>query len=173
MKYYLLSILFFFNLILSQSVDEYDLKAVYFNRISEFINWPDSIFVKKDGSRKFILAVYGEDPFEGRLRTIYNNYKILDMDVEIKYLDELDDINECHLLFVSSSEERNLKKIVKQVRGKPILTVSDTEGFGEKGIMLNILADSKGVHFVVNKTSEKNSAISISTRFMKYAKVVE
>lgn len=155
----------------SAQTSEYTMKAVYLERFSRFIDWPESAGID-DTSRPFIVTVIGENPFGESLEAVFENQKILKKRVVVTTVDSVEQVDSCHLLFVAASEEDAIEHIVEEIRGKGILTIGDTEGFAEKGILINLyLADGK-VRFEINETAVKESDFTISYHLMRMAKIV-
>jgi hypothetical protein len=58
----------------------------------------------------------------------------------------------CRILFISASEESQLKQILGALEGMSVLTVSDLPQFSQRGGMVQFVLDSKKVRFEVNLT---------------------
>lgn len=168
MARYLVAILIFSTLIFAQRKNEYKIKAVYLEKLTHFVEWPDSLLKGKF----FKIGIVGEDPFKGLVEKSYRNHKILNKKVKVEHIDKVENLD-YHILFISESEKPHLNKIIDKVKDKPILTIADTKGFAKEGVIINIITTKRGIEFVVNKSSEEQSGISISIRFMKYARVIE
>jgi hypothetical protein len=50
----------------------------------------------------------------------------------------------CYVLFIGSKAAADLSSILAQVKGKPVLTVSDIKGFASKGGMIEIVRVTNG-----------------------------
>ncbi|PID27169.1 MAG: hypothetical protein CR982_06870 [Candidatus Cloacimonadota bacterium] len=168
MKKLFLLILFMCFLLFSKAPDEYTIKAVYLKKFASFVSWPKEAMEKE----KFRIGVVGNDPFEGKLQDIYKTHKILEKSVEIDYIKEIKSLD-YHILFISKSEKRNIDSIIEKVKNSYILTISDTKDFSKHGVIINMINTPKGIDFVVNKNYEEQSKISLSIRFMKYARVIK
>ena len=45
----------------------------------------------------------------------------------------------CHILFLDLDQEKRLEETIAYVKNYPVLTVGDTEGFTEKGVLINFI----------------------------------
>ena len=151
--------------------DEYTFKAVYFGKITNFIKWPESSAIE-DTTKQFIIGIIGETPLKEELLEIYRFKKIRNKNVRLIDVKNLSDIDSCHILFIPESEEDKITDIVKYTAKTSVLTIADTKGFSQKGIIMNIVIGKNGSHNLeVNKQAEANSKISISSKLLKYVTI--
>jgi len=105
-----------------------------------------------DTNEPFVIAVIGKTELTESLQLVYSQQEINNKRVIIKEIKELYEIQEAHILFISESEKKNLPKILDVVKLLPILTVSETKGFAEKGVLINFFEDNKRLCFEINET---------------------
>ncbi|MCX6281454.1 MAG: YfiR family protein [Bacteroidetes bacterium] len=149
---------------------EYEMKAVAFEKISRFIEWPPDAFEKTNN--EFIITVLGKNPFGKILDEIYASHQIKNKNVRIKYISNIQDLDECHLLFIARSEKSEIKKIVARVKYKPILTVSDEEGDAKEGCFIDFFEDDGRLHFDINPKAMKASHFSFDYKLLQVARIV-
>ena len=70
---------------------EYQIKAIFLERFTRFIEWPNSSGIS-DTSTSFIIAVIGDNPFGSILEQTYAKQKIRNKKVEIRYISTPDNI---------------------------------------------------------------------------------
>lgn len=151
--------------------DEYTIKAVMLERFARFVEWPDQSDVA-DTAQPFVIAIIGENPFGPKPEEIYSAQKIKNRKVVIKYFSQLDEISNCNLLFISESERKNLSRILTFTRNKPILTVSDSKGFAQEGVLINLFLNDNKVNFEINETAVRESGLSMSYLLLRAGKIV-
>ena len=151
--------------------EEYKVKAVFLERFTRFVEWPEDADMD-DPSTPFIICVIGNNPFEKILEQAYEKRRILGKPVEIRYISSLKDIAPCHLLFISSSMKVRLEEILSYTKDKSILTIGDTEGFAEKGVHINFYLREESARFTINETAVRNSSLKMDFRLLQYAKIV-
>ncbi len=140
-------------------------------KFASFIDWPFETEID-DTSKVFILTVIGENPFGELLDKIYIEKKIRGKKVEIRYISSIDEIKDCHILFISENEEKKLSKIISVTKDKPILTVSETKGFAERGVLINFYLSKSKIGFEVNQSGFKDSPLSIRLVLLQIGKIV-
>lgn len=150
---------------------EYTIKAVFLEHFTRFIEWPESSNIA-DTSSPFFIAIIGENPFGSILDQIYTEQKIRNKKVEILYITTPDEITDCHILFISSSNKEILTEILSRTRNKPILTVSDTNGFAENGVLINFFLTGDKIKFEINEKAAHESGLVMSYKLLNLARIV-
>ncbi len=159
------------NLVQAQ-LSEYEVKAVFLERFTRFIEWPEGSSVY-DTTKPFVLGIIGKNPFDSKLEELYSTQKIKAKEVEILEIKDLNEIARCQLLFVAKSVKKDLPDILNLTRDKPILTISDTEGFAERGVFINLISDGKRIRYEINEAAVRDSNFTMSYRLLKNAKIVK
>ncbi len=158
---------------MSQTSD-YDVKAVLLWRIAQFMEWPDQTKTI-DESEFFVIAVIGKNPFGTILEDVYLDVgqKIKNKKVKIRYFTEIDQIGQCHLLFISGSEEKRLDDILTHTKGKRILIVGDTKNFAKKGVHVNFITSKDKIKFELNESSVAAEGFNVDYHLRSIARVVD
>lgn len=148
---------------------EYILKAGFLEKFARFSEWPTDAI--KD---TFRISVIGDNPFENALDEMYAVHQIKNRPVSIKYVSRVTQARDCHLLFIATNNKKNLTDILEMTKSKPIVTVSEYEGFGKEGVHINFYITKKGtIHFEINYNKVKESGIEMDIFLLEYAKIVE
>jgi len=159
--------LVFFSLNGKTQSDEYMMKAAFLEKFARFSEWPE-------GLDTFQITVIGNNPFNEKIGSIYSTVKIKNKPVRVRYIKRIDNILSPQILFISSSEKKNIRKILEKTRGQHILTISETPGFCEEGVILNFYNTDEGtIHFEINKTALKESGIEMDVYLLEYAKLID
>ncbi|MBW8034595.1 MAG: YfiR family protein [Planctomycetes bacterium] len=158
-----------------KQASEYEIKAVYLYNFLLFTEWPKANDAKNYDNKKpaetICIGILGDNPFGGVFKevegkTIEGKGKKL----VIKYFGrykENKDITDCQVLFISSSEKKNVKHILKRLSGKPILTVADMNKFVESGGMVNFVKAGKKIRWEVNSTPVKLAGLKLSSQLLR------
>jgi hypothetical protein len=149
--------------------NEYQVKAAFLFNFAKFVEWPADAFDGPDAP--FILGVLGDNPFGSALGRIKgktaNGRKLL-----VYHFKEVDDINECHILFVSASEKEHLAKIFKALKHANILLVGDMENFAGQGGMINFIVKDQKIGFEINVDAVGSGNLIVSSKLLSLAKIV-
>ncbi len=155
----------------AQIAEEYMLKASWLERISRFIEWPEEAF-NSDTSSPFVISVIGNNPFGDILDKTFEDMKIKDRSVQIRIISDISEIPGSHILFVSSSKRSSISDILQYTKNRSIVTVSDTEGFGELGVLINLFIVEKKLKFEINLPAIRESKLSFDPNFLEYARKI-
>ncbi len=172
-----LLLLFLFALVLIlpgclyAQTEEYALKAVFLEKFTPYVEWPRDTVVH-DESADFIIIIFGRNPFGTILDEIYAEQKIMNKNVEIRYVSRISEIDNCDMLFISGSMKDELPVILKRTSGKPILVVGDTEGFAEAGVFVNLFVANNNIRFEINETAITNAGFKVNFRLLRLARIV-
>jgi hypothetical protein len=144
------------------------IKAGYIEKFTHFVQWPEK---GGDGasSGKFIIAVIGDNKIYSSLLEIFSKSESKNADVEIVEIKTPEEIEKCQLLFISGSEKNNLDRILMSASSKPILTISDTKGFCEKGVIINMFKEGDYIRYEINHLSLDRSGLKINSLLLNYA----
>jgi hypothetical protein len=149
-------------------VSEYALKAEFIERFTHFISWPPSAFSGADAP--FVICVLGDNPFGDYLDKMTAGRTIRDRQVKLVQPKKLGETRKCHVLFVARSEKARLAAVLSQTSDRPVLTVGDTEGFAQRGVLINFYLDGDKVRFEVNAEATKKSGLTVSAQLMSLAR---
>ncbi len=151
---------------------EYTVKAVYLERFTRFIQWPEESAIE-DTTRPFVIAVVGQNAYGTTIEEVYKSQKIKNKTVAVEYISSPKDIPSCHLLIVSKMEDEELRGVLALTESQPILTVSDTPGYAEKGLLINFVVREDKVQFEINEKAVRAADLSISHHLLRVARIVE
>jgi hypothetical protein len=146
---------------------EYEVKATYLYNFSKFVDWPPNGAHSQSDS--FTICVLGEDPFGPALNTTLADESIAGKSVVAKRIPTSQDAVNCRVLFISSSEDKQLKQIFTILGDASILTVSDLPQFTQRGGMVQFLLEDNKIRFEVNLASAQRVGLSFSSELLKVA----
>ncbi len=149
--------------------DEYEVKAVFLANFLKFVEWPSR---DREAESSYKLCIYGSDHFGSRMG-IVEGMKIRGKKLEIRRPTSIRGVNDCNILFISSSERRRIHLLLNAIRGMDVLTVGDTEGYAEQGVMVNFYIEASKVRFEINLNSIRRSKINVSSQLLKLGRVVD
>ncbi|HKX33468.1 MAG TPA: YfiR family protein [Blastocatellia bacterium] len=154
----------------AQSIDEYQVKIAFLYNFAKFVEWPIETFVTNKGS--LTVGVVGEDPFGKTIDQFMNGKTVNGRQVTIKRLKLGQNLKDCHILFISSSEQRRVPQIVESLKGTSVLTISELQQFTQQGGMINLILDDDKIRFEVNLNAAAQAHLRISSKLLALAKSV-
>lgn len=145
-------------------VEEYRLKSSFLFTTCKFVQWPESQEMISNPYRAIIMAVLGKLP-EGSAILIPSNKTIGKRNVVVTQITELEEIDNCNILFITTSEAYRINEIMRRVGEKQILTVGDTPGLCKRGVILNFFIKDKKIAFEFNPSAAKKAKIQMDSFF--------
>ncbi len=147
------------------SPNEYEVKAAYLYDFGKFVAWPS----KAATVDEFPICVLGEDPFGAALDATIAGETINGKKVVVNRIAKAQEAVSCRILFISASEERQLKDILATLDKTSVLTVSDIPQFTRRGGMIQFVIDANRVRFEVNVTTAQRAGLTLSSQLLKVA----
>jgi len=155
---------------------EFQVKAAYLYNFGRFVEWPDRPDRPDRPERNapassdpFEICVLGADPFGPTLDATLARETIAGKSVAAKRISRPQDIDDCRILFISSSEQDHLKEVLMALDKASVLTVSDIPRFSQRGGMIGFILDGNRVRFDVNLASAQDARLTLSSELLKVA----
>ncbi len=146
-------------------LNELQLKPAIVYNIARYVTWP----VSTNASHlEFTIGIYGQ----GRNTSMWNslNGKSLQgRKISVRRFSDLDEIVNCNLLLIESSERKNILRILAAVKDYPVLTISEIDGFSHNGGMFTLHVINNRMAFEINLKSARASGLTISSNILKLA----
>jgi hypothetical protein len=132
------------------------------------VDWPPQAFASTNAP--MVIGVLGENVFSGSLQRIINGRKINGHELHFEQFDSVDAATNCQVLFISDSEKSHLSKILGQLQGASILTVSQTDNFiGDGGMIYLFIDEENKVRFRINNDAARKAGLTISSKLLSLA----
>jgi hypothetical protein len=145
------------------------LKSLFVERFTRFIEWPAAALPE---NAPFVVCIQGTGETADNLAEVARARKFKDRACEVRRVRPGSDVATCHLLYIAASEGPRLAQVVSAVAGKPILTVSDSPGFGEKGVQINLYQQQQLMNFEINLGVVKRSPLQFSSKLLRLGRLV-
>jgi YfiR/HmsC-like len=158
----------------SSDSSEYLIKAGFIFNFAKFVEWPATAFAQADSP--IVIGILGTDPFGSIIDQTVQNKKIGARGFVVKRLkwgNDVKELRDCKILFVSPSEKAHMDEVVQIVKGQPILTVGETPGFAERGGIIRFVLEDNRVRFEVNVEAAHQAELTISSRLLTLARIVQ
>jgi len=149
---------------------EYQIKAVFLYNFVQFVEWPPAAFPGPNSP--FVIGVLGSDPFGDFLDELVRNEKVNGRPLVVERYRSVDEIDNCHVLFVSGSESARAAQIAADLKGRGILTVCDRDEFARRGAIVRFVTERDRVRLRVNLEGAKAAGLTISSKLLRSAEIV-
>jgi len=145
---------------------EYQLKAAFILNFARYIEWPPTAFASR--GQPLVIGIVGKDPFGPNIERIVAGKNIDGHPVVVKRVNTTSP-GDCHVVFIAASEKDRIAELLQPVRGSPVLTIGDTEGFNEAGGIIYLKKKQDMIRFEINLAAAEASGLKISSKLLKLA----
>ncbi|MCX6579010.1 MAG: YfiR family protein [Candidatus Aminicenantes bacterium] len=152
-------------------VEEHQVKIAMIKRFFDFIKWPPAAGNSDPG--KFVIGIVGDTPLSDYIETLSSQIIIPEKKIAFKLITDLAQVKECCVLIIGSIDAERLKEVLSVTGDLPILSISETEGFAEIGVLINLFKIDNNVKFEINYQSVRRSGLVFSSKLYKLAKLID
>lgn len=153
----------------AERLSEYQVKAAFLGKFAYYVEWPKEAFATDDAP--LIIGILGRDPFGEQLDQLTENATVGGHPLQLERFARVEEVEACHILFISRSEKRRLSAILEAV-GSGVLTVSELEWFAQSGGMIRLGIEAERIRFEINPEAARRAGLKISSRLLKLARIV-
>ena len=143
--------------------------AAYLLNFGKFVKWPASSEAR---GASFDICVLGRDPFGASLGDAVEGETIGGAPIAARRLRNLEEAKGCRILFVSASEEPDLKRLLAMAGREHMLTVSNIPHFADRRGMIGFVLRDRRVRFQVNLDAIEESGMTVSSELLRVADAI-
>lgn len=161
-------VLFFFTFFVSngsgQNRSPEEIKSMMIYNFLKYIQWPTD-----DTSTNFTIGVIGDDKIYTALSKWYGNKQRGGKKFAIVKYKSINDISQCHLLYIGESASRNFGTIKEKLQNKSTLTISSKNGMGKAGSCINFRIINNRLKFELNRSAVQNAKLKVANQLSSIA----
>lgn len=150
----------------AEKPSEYQIKAAYLYNFAKFVRWPESAF--SDQKAPLVIGVLGKNHFDGEL-TPLSLKTVRGRSIEIRYFETLQEIETCHMLYISTDEFKKRESILRGLITRPIVTVGESEQFADTGGIIQFVTIRNRLRFIINLNAARKHKIKIDAQLLSLA----
>ncbi|MCB1876869.1 MAG: YfiR family protein [Chromatiales bacterium] len=140
--------------------------AAYLYNFGKFVQWPAEAF--PNANSDLDLCLYGNDTL-GSAADALNGKNAHGHRIRTNRIRRGGNLEQCHIVFVSTSEQLYVQPLLDLTREIPILTVSEIEDFAEAGGIVGLTFHSNRLKFIVNTGAATRAGLHLSSQLLKLA----
>lgn len=144
-------------------------EAEFINNFLSFVDWPAKSYY--DNKAPAVVCVLGKSPF-GNALARYASGKEGPRAMTLLEIESLSQIPACHMLFINTEDTARMGEILGSFGDSAVLTMSEIEGFADKGGMIEFSDDGRGVRLKVNQKTAQDAGFKISSKLLRVATIV-
>jgi len=140
-------------------------KALYIYNFTKYIKWENS-----ENSETLVILIFGKSEIENELKDFIATKSALNQAIEVKTVNTLDALSEGKIIFIPRNKSNKLPDIIRAVRNKQILIITDRKGL--KGAHINFIDDDFSLDFEINSGKIRALGFELSDELIKLGKEV-
>lgn len=157
-----------------RAFDENQVKAVFLLNLTKFVQWGKTLPDEGRDGRDFCIGILGTVTFVDQLKQVMAGESVQGRQVRIASYHQLGDVPwaKADLLLVGRDFQSQMDDVRQYAAINGVLTVSDYDGFGRAGGMVNFLAQNGRIVIRVNPLEVRAAGIKIRAQLMRLARFV-
>lgn len=150
--------------------DEFVLKAKVVRLALEYVAWPQGTETV-EGRRE--VVVLGQSPFGEEVLRAFRTTSPGRVPIRAVALPRLPAVYRPQVVLICGGEVENVHRILASLKGRPVLTMGDTPGLAEQGVMVNLVRDSGRVRIEINLGAVKAAGLEIASPLLAKCRIVD
>lgn len=151
----------------SQNRPIHEIHAMMIYNFTKYIQWPGY-----QPSQDFVVAVIGSDDVYNTLSTWYGGQERGNKKFIIKKFNSPDDIQKCHILYVSKNNSRQFDDIKAKLGSGSTLLITDKPGLGKQGSGINFVTEGNKLSIELNQSAIEAANLKVSSQLTSIAKLI-
>lgn len=146
--------------------EERKLEAVFIGRFASYIEWPAR---PRD---KFVITLLDDNPFGPLLDHLYQDKRIQNKPIELRYATRLEQVGETDVLFITLHSYSARLAAIEYAQKHSILTISEIKGFAESGGIIQLDFVEQKPRIKINHDMAVKSGLKIGAPLLSIANVL-
>jgi hypothetical protein len=155
----------------AQTVSVQAVKAGFVYNFAKFTDWPAGASAGAGSGGQAQLCLLGPDP-QGAVAATVGGKTLQGREITVRSKVRLEELAGCNILYLTDVDERRQAEALRTVRGAPVLTVGDADGFVESGGMIGLLTVGDRIQFEIQSDVAAAAGLRISSQLLRLARTV-
>jgi len=151
----------------AESDNEQLLETIF--KLTDFVDWPEQAFESTTAEFNFCFSIESNKTF--KIRSQGWPERVGDRPVRIKIVTPVEELQECHILFITGHELSSYSKGFANAESYT-LTVSDMHDFAVHGGAIEIANIGNKVSFTVNIDTTKRAGLYMHANLLQMSRIV-
>jgi hypothetical protein len=152
-----------------RSASAEEVRAVFLLHLARFVRWPESAF--SSANAPLVVGVLQNPALFDVMQEAVRGERVGPRPIECRDLRSAAEMSRCHLVYVGSAAVRPSAPLIAAMQQRPVLLVSDADGFLNLGGHVQFLARAGEVKIRVAPANLKESHLTASSQLLRIARV--
>lgn len=144
-------------------------EAAFLRNFAHYVTWPTQAFA--DERAPWLICILGTDPFGAVLERTFAGRTEQGRAFELFRAQTVAELPGCHVVFVAHKDSATRRAALAELKGRPVLTVSDAPSFLEEGGVIRFQVEQY-VEMGVNLDQARASSLTVQTRMLEVSRDV-
>jgi hypothetical protein len=145
-------------------------RAAFLYNFAKFTTWPEDALPAR---QRLSLCVVGDTAVADALEQAIRGRAAAGHELSVEVIKPEGDVRSCHLLYVGARESHRAVEMIAAVKGAPVLTVSEANGFAESGGVAQLIVENDRMRFAINVAAAGRARLNLSSRLLSLAAIVK
>lgn len=151
---------------------EQRVKAAFLYKFAGYVEWPAPAFVGRD--EPVVIGVIGADALADELEQVLAGRRLGTRPLIMQRLSTVDPTTRVHVLFVGRDvDPGQVSAVLTQTRGRPVLTVTESDSGWPAGSVINFIIDNDKVRFQISAPAAENNGLRVGSQLFAVAREVK
>jgi hypothetical protein len=146
---------------------EYGDKAIFITRFASLVEWPAAAF--PNANSPVVFCVFGDYRFGISLAEAAKGSMLHGRKTELRWIRDKKELHQCHVLFMSRSEEKRYAALLADLKSESILTIGESPAFLDAGGMVHVYPGESVLWFEINLAAAEEAHLKLNSRLLTLA----
>lgn len=150
---------------------ELESKALFIFYFATFVEWPKA--PRETETDPLIVGVIGREELVEGLRSVLDTRTVRGRPIVLLPVDADALPERLDIVFFGRDAPAGRGTALARLDGSPVLTVGETEGFCQRGGMINFYINEGRIFFEINPAATERAKLKLSSRLLSLARLVK
>jgi hypothetical protein len=163
--WFLLLLVWACSLVMWAQQDERAVRIAYVFNITKYVTWPKQ-------NPRLLIGVTGPGSTGPVLKEVLDGKASNGRKIAVVLHPSEEEMRDCDMVYVTDTSSRDVRSVLRQLSGRPILTVGEGNGFARSGGMIGVVRSGDQLQLNVNLSALDAGQLQISSRLLRVAVLV-
>lgn len=143
--------------------------AAFVVNLARFIEWPATCFPSEEAP--LVIGTFARDPLNETLDAYVRKERIANHPIRTVRIRSVEDVQACHIIYFSRTYTSQASAALGQIRGRPVLAVTDAEGALQLGAHVVLISSPRNTRLRIDLANLKQSNLAASSQLLRLAEL--
>jgi hypothetical protein len=135
---------------------------------TRFVSWPAHSSLSNAAA--FSIGVLDDEPLAAAVEAAVRGRTLGGRSFVVRRFRTAEDVVPCPVLYVGRRQSGSLARVQAILRGWPVLTVSDAEGFASRGGVIGLFLEDRRIRFEVAAAAARAAGLGVSSKLLRLSR---